>query len=125
MTRDEWMTKHGLLAIPETMEGFFSDWPHAGIDLGDEHYVVFHGHGGTPTPDAITGGVVLHKARSTRAGSITGEWCVGGFSLDVPENPQQNGRWQLVSWEPFHIEPSLLCSCGDHGFIRNGAWVRA
>lgn len=34
--------------------------------------------------------------------------------------------WTLVSLEPLHIEPSLLCGvCGDHGFIRNGKWVPA
>lgn len=32
----------------------------------------------------------------------------------------------LVSREPLHIEPSILCPvCGDHGFIREGKWVVA
>jgi len=34
-------------------------------------------------------------------------------------------RWQVHSWEPLTISPSLLCSCGDHGFIREGKWVKA
>lgn len=34
-------------------------------------------------------------------------------------------RWQVPSWEPLTVSPSLLCSCGDHGFIRNGRWERA
>jgi len=34
--------------------------------------------------------------------------------------------WQVESWEPLTISPSVLCLiCGDHGFIRNGSWVPA
>lgn len=33
--------------------------------------------------------------------------------------------WQVQSWEPLTISPSVLCSCGDHGFIREGRWVPA
>lgn len=36
------------------------------------------------------------------------------------------GPWSLVSADPLHIEPSLLCRvCGHHGFIRDGLWVPA
>ena len=32
--------------------------------------------------------------------------------------------WDLVSTQPLHVEPSLLCrACGHHGFIRGGRWV--
>ena len=34
--------------------------------------------------------------------------------------------WTLVSAEPLHLEPSLLCgACGHHGFVRAGQWVPA
>lgn len=34
--------------------------------------------------------------------------------------------WQVVSWEPLTLSPSLLCMrCGDHGFVREGKWVPA
>lgn len=33
------------------------------------------------------------------------------------------GHHTLISESPLHIEPSLRCSCGRHGFIRNGRWV--
>jgi len=33
--------------------------------------------------------------------------------------------WTLVSLDPLTVEPSLACSCGDHGFILGGAWVPA
>lgn len=35
--------------------------------------------------------------------------------------------WTLVSANPLHIEPSILCvppeGCGTHGFFRDGKWV--
>jgi hypothetical protein len=32
----------------------------------------------------------------------------------------------LVSEDPLHVEPSILCpECGDHGFIRDGKWISA
>lgn len=33
--------------------------------------------------------------------------------------------WTVVSLEPLHLEPSLLCNCGNHGWIRDGKWVAA
>lgn len=34
---------------------------------------------------------------------------------------------RLVSEDPLHVEPSVLCSagCGDHGFVREGRWISA
>lgn len=32
---------------------------------------------------------------------------------------------QLVSADPLTISPSLLCRCGDHGFVENGKWRAA
>lgn len=59
-----------------------------------------------------------------------GQNCMGGVTFDgevqrrlVPEQ----ARWQVVSLEPatLEISPSLLCHCGDHGYIRGGRWVPA
>lgn len=33
--------------------------------------------------------------------------------------------WTVESWEPLTLSASLLCHCGDHGFIRDGRWVSA
>jgi len=33
--------------------------------------------------------------------------------------------WDMVSIEPLTLAPSILCGCGDHGFIRGGRWVPA
>ena len=58
-----------------------------------------------------------------------GTECAGHVTFDLPDVarmwPGPGPRWQVVSWEPLHLEPSILCDCGDHGFIRGGAWVPA
>ena len=33
--------------------------------------------------------------------------------------------WQVQSMDPLTLSPSILCSCGDHGFIENGKWRKA
>lgn len=33
--------------------------------------------------------------------------------------------WKVESWEPLTLSPSVLCSCGWHGFVRDGRWVTA
>lgn len=61
-----------------------------------------------------------------------GQPCEGFITFDLPEvrdvlQPGDNRPlWQVESWEPFTVSPSLLCKiCGDHGFIRDGKWVPA
>lgn len=84
------------------------------IDLGSGHslrplhddgkvfgYVEYH-----PTPD---GGV-----------------CRGSVPLDIPEQPMAGHRWKVVQQDPLTLEPSILCRlCGNHGWIREGRWVKA
>lgn len=55
----------------------------------------------------------------------TGEPCSGGIMFDTPTVRRvfpEAARWVVESWEPLTLSPSLLCSCGDHGFVRNGRW---
>lgn len=33
--------------------------------------------------------------------------------------------WTVHQRDPLHLEPSILCDCGEHGFIREGRWVPA
>src|SRR5215213_283197 len=58
-----------------------------------------------------------------------GEGCAGmvTFAGDVQRRvePDRPNVWDVQSWDPLTISPSVLCSCGDHGFIREGRWVRA
>lgn len=59
-------------------------------------------------------------------GGVEGEpECAGGSGSWIPTNADAEA-WTLVSREPLHLEPSLLCrACGDHGWIRGGKWVPA
>jgi len=108
-----------------------SDW----IDIGNGHSIKFWGW----SPDrSIPSNAERFKNDPdiTRAGcsvkhkTPAGEDCMGAVHFDVPGAKELFGGdahvWQVQSWEPLTISPSLLCGvCGDHGFIRNAKWVRA
>lgn len=95
--------------------------PEGVIDLGHDVLVHFTVRGEDET---VVGLIETHPTPD-------GQGCHGGVVFDVPEAEGLNGaRWQLVSLDPLHIEPSVLCGsasipgsgCGHHGFIRNGRW---
>lgn len=56
-----------------------------------------------------------------------GAECEGAITFDVPLARQHFSGpfWTVDSWDPLTLRPSLLCHCGDHGFIRDGKWVSA
>jgi hypothetical protein len=58
----------------------------------------------------------------------TGRWCGGWVPFNVPSE-SLTGRgpmWDVHSYDPLHIEPSLQCGmCSNHGWIRDGKWVEA
>jgi hypothetical protein len=89
-------------------------------DIGCEHSIKFVGY----KDDPHSGLNVLHK------NPTTGEPCEGfiafaggAWANEFKENPII--VWEVQSFEPLTCSPSLLCSCGDHGFIQNGRWVLA
>jgi len=55
--------------------------------------------------------------------------CGGFVTFDSPSARQVfpgYAFWNVESWEPMTLSPSLLCrTCGRHGFIRQGKWVEA
>jgi hypothetical protein len=58
--------------------------------------------------------------------------CGGGVMFVRSTSPSEAERpiWQVMSLDPLHIEPSVLCTpgkggCGSHGWIRGGLWVPA
>lgn len=58
----------------------------------------------------------------------TGEHCSGTVTFDVPisrEKKPAGPFWTVEQKEPLTLSPSILCSCGHHGWIRNGKWVDA
>lgn len=74
------------------------------------------------SPEDPVGAIIEHP--SLKDGSP----CSGSIHFDTPRTSfmSERNRWQLVSLDPLHVEPSILCNrCGDHGFIRNGRWETA
>lgn len=52
-----------------------------------------------------------------------GQECVSYIGLDPKVTADAASLWQIESWDPLTLSPSLLCTaCGDHGHIRNGRW---
>jgi hypothetical protein len=73
---------------------------------------------------ARIGAIVTHRDE--------GDWCDGFLFFDVPMAHQFNSAreegkhyWQVESWDPLTLSPSIKCHCGDHGFVRQGRWVPA
>lgn len=84
-------------------------------DLGSDVMIVFYTRGDS---DERVGFMESHPTPE-------GVGCHGSVMFDVPANAEQTGaKWQLISLDPLHIEPSVLCNgCGHHGFVRDGRWV--
>jgi hypothetical protein len=102
------------------------------IDLGDNHCLKFVSwypdrelnpqYDGIPDVEKW-GARVLHLSDKSETGK-----CEGFITFDGEVQRQvfaAVAKWQVQSWEPLTVSPSLLCSCGDHGYIREGKWVRA
>lgn len=107
------------------------------IDLGDDHYLVFlrwapddlpanRARFGTPLPVVEKYGAIIRHYRPD------GVLCEGSITFDGEWQRQNNASgnfthplWTVEKWEPLTVSPSILCECGDHGFIREGKWVRA
>jgi hypothetical protein len=59
--------------------------------------------------------------------------CHSGLTFAGPVQAQLEPNrpvWQVESWEPLTLSPSILCApdkggCGLHGYIRGGLWVPA
>lgn len=68
------------------------------------------------------GAIVNHKKPD-------GSECFSGVYFDLPNVEKIIGKpplWHVEQLEPLTLSPSILClTCGDHGFIRNGKWVKA
>lgn len=48
------------------------------------------------------------------------------FAGDVQQRLEPDRpTWTVESWDPLTISPSVLCACGDHGYVRGGQWVPA
>lgn len=120
------------------------------LDLGDGHTLRYFGWSPdldlNPQYQGIAG-IPVEKAGASighyRPDDPT-RYCEGGVTFDIPQMRAVNPDgvfWTVESWDPLTLSPSLLCKaplfddvthkpipnteCGDHGFIREGKWVRA
>lgn len=114
--------------------GPLMDWPdyenRFDLDLGDNHKLRYtcwkpdrnlnpqYEH----LPDVEKFGATIYHLKPD------GSPCLGAviFNSQVQAAimPGRPG-WHVESWEPLTLSPSILCSCGDHGFIRQGKWTKA
>lgn len=91
----------------------------ADLDLGDDHSLRFASY----KDDPRAGADVHHKKPD-------GTDCVGWISFAggawARDFQTPIATWEVVSWEPLTLTPSIACrTCGDHGHITEGKWVRA
>src|SRR6267143_2797757 len=100
------------------------------LNLGDDHWLDFFRW----APDRELNPQYADRPDVPKAGAIVGHktkegnWCWSAVHFDLPETKglfDDDTRWQVVSWEPLTLTPSLLCNvdkggCGDHGFVTNG-----
>lgn len=90
------------------------------LDLGDDHKLIWQ-----LDKDGLRTGAIIEHLSGGQDHKPKGSYCAGGISW-VPGWRLQN-PWTLdgAADEHLTVSPSVLCSCGDHGFIRDGKWVKA
>jgi hypothetical protein len=80
-------------------------------------------------PDIDRFGAIIRHPRSDGVGECAGGVVFESYGaiLIAAVTPSAAGaRWNVESWDPLTISPSVLCTaCGDHGFIRAGRWINA
>lgn len=95
--------------------------PGVDLDLGNDHRLIWTG---SRSGAARMGAVIEHltKGEDHRP---AGEYCAGGVSWTP--GWREGPVWSIEGAADEHItlSPSVRCSCGDHGFIRDGKWVQA
>src|SRR6266853_664972 len=89
------------------------------LDLGDGHYLDW-----TTYKGSRCGGIITHTLGKSENGL-----CSGSFWIDERFKHDTGGHgsvWQLTGPDSSPtLSPSFLCHCGDHGWVRDGKWVRA
>ena len=109
------------------------------IDFGDDHYGRWIGwhpdrelnpqYANMPDVDRCTL-VIRHRLRAEDREQLCRRhgYCEGAVTIHDELTVRlwpNTALWQVAAWEPLTLTPSVLCHCGDHGFITAGRWVRA
>jgi hypothetical protein len=104
------------------------------VDLGDGHTLTWTNYEGERV-----GGIIRHtKSPELMANQLAHAgspehvfpWCDGAFWIRgnkfTAKHRDAAPQWDMTgTFECPTLSPSFLCHCGDHGFVRNGKWVRA
>jgi hypothetical protein len=94
----------------------------AHVDLGDGHTLTW-----TTYQGETVGGIIRHRTPVSEKFPLgycdSAFWLRGNkFTASEPDRPQ----WDLSGeFKVPTLSPSFLCHCGDHGWIREGKWIRA
>jgi len=99
------------------------------IELGHDHWLRWVAW----APDRELNPQYAHLPDMPRYAAIVrhtkpdGDQCEGMITFDSPvaRELERGEMWNVASWDPLTLSPSLLCHCGDHGFIVDGRWVPA
>ena len=90
------------------------------LDLGDNHRITFTHFQG----ERRVAGGVEHLNPAT--GTACTEWIPFEGRTWAKAFRDTITTWKVEQDDPLTLSPSILCrACGDHGFIRDGKWVRA
>lgn len=92
----------------------------------DVRFIDFKGDGQT-----LVGLIEFHPKPGGPVSDVDDGQCAGGvyFVAGTGLHATHKPIWTVVSLDPLHLEPSILCrppyGCGNHGYIRNGLWEDA
>lgn len=90
------------------------------VDIGGDHFLVPVYHWEDERATEVYGYQDHHRRPDGRA--------CQGFVKVSPDGPGSN-RWASsgsLADGTLTLDPSLLCrACGDHGWVRDGRWVKA
>lgn len=86
-------------------------------DIGADHFISPVMHASSCGKDGPGGFLVMHFKQD-------GSMCEGLVGTCQTCHPKVS--WEMDGeGESTTLKPSILCGCGDHGFIRAGKWVVA
>lgn len=100
-------------------------------DIGNDHYIEYVQWAPDRELNPQYAGMpdVLRYGATIYHNNPAGQPCAGfvtfASTMQRKIEPDRPNTWDVQSWDPLTISPSVLCSCGDHGWIREGRWTAA
>jgi len=114
-----------VLDTSPSYQQWLSRLAHGGTDIGLDHFIRKYTNGISRKGTEI-GLNIFHKAPHTdlwHAGSVLYDVEAAQKHRHTKADGSLTAVWQLLSRDPLTLQPSILCDCGDHGFITHGRWI--